>query len=109
MFTKNSDTETDQLGGGVTRKVLSHSEGLMIVEVAFEAGGVGADHSHPHEQITYVVSGKAAYHEAGKPEVIMTAGDSYYVTPNAVHGMKALEKTLVLDVFTPAREDFLKK
>ncbi|MDR1835547.1 MAG: cupin domain-containing protein [Fusobacteriaceae bacterium] len=109
MHTSHEKTQTDHIAQGVSRKILSHSETLMIVEVRFEAGAIGTDHSHPHEQITYVVSGKASYHEEGKEAVIMTAGDSYYVTPNAIHGMTALEKTVVLDVFYPTREDFLKK
>ena len=48
----------EDLGDGVRRKVVAYHENLMCVEVHFEQGAVGALHSHPHEQITYVLSGK---------------------------------------------------
>jgi len=109
MHIKNNEITLDKMDEGVTRKILSYSDKLMVVELNFEKGAEGSKHKHPHEQITYVISGKVAYKEEGKSDSIMTTGDSYYVTPNSIHGMVALEDSKVIDVFTPAREDFLKK
>ena len=108
MYVENKNITPTELGGGVTRKILSYSEKLMTVELRFPKGGVGAPHSHPHEQIGYIISGKLIYKEAGQPDKLLQTGDTYYVRPNAVHGIEAVEDTMLLDIFTPMREDFVK-
>ena len=108
MFVENKSIPSTDLGGGVTRKVLAYSKNLMTVELHFEKGAVGAPHSHPHEQIGYIISGKLVYQEAGCEDKILGTGDTYYVAPNVVHGVQILEETKLLDIFTPMREDFVK-
>ncbi|WP_193142295.1 MULTISPECIES: cupin domain-containing protein [unclassified Meridianimarinicoccus] len=93
-------------GGGLTRKVAAFNDNLMIVEVHFETGTVAARHSHPHEQITYVISGKFEF-TVGDETYVISAGDSLYKQPDIVHGATCLEAGTLLDVFTPHREDFL--
>lgn len=107
MITVNQETETKDLGGGVTRKVLSYSKNLMACELKFAKGAVGALHSHPHEQIGYVVSGSFEVEEAGQEKKIVRRGDTYYMAPDIEHGVVALEDSVLLDIFTPVREDFL--
>lgn len=107
MYTENNTVESKDLGGGVTRKVLSYSNNIMSVELHFEKGAIGALHSHPHEQIGYIISGSLIYKETGAEDKELHAGDTYYVAPNAEHGVVALEETLLFDVFTPMREDFI--
>ena len=108
MVTENKNIPSTDLGGGVTRKVLSYSQNLMSVELYFKKGAIGAKHSHPHEQIGYVISGKLVYQEEGQEDKILGTGDTYYVAPNVVHGVQILEETKLLDIFTPMREDFVK-
>ena len=107
MYTENRDIQAKDLGGGVTRKVLSYSENLMAVELHFDKGAVGAPHSHPHEQIGYIVSGRLVYREEGQDDKELSTGDTYYVRPDAVHGIEVLEDTVLLDIFTPMRKDFV--
>lgn len=107
MYTENKNIAAADLGGGVTRKVLSYSENLMTVELHFKKGAVGAKHSHPHEQIGYIVSGRLIYQEEGCADKELQTGDTYYVKSGAVHGIEALEDTVLLDVFTPMRKDFV--
>lgn len=107
MYTENKNIAPDDLGGGVTRKVLSYSENLMAVELHFVKGAVGAKHSHPHEQIGYIASGKLIYQEDGSEDKELQTGDTYYVSPNVVHGIQVLEDTVLLDIFTPMRKDFV--
>ena len=107
MFTENKAVPSADIGGGVTRKVLSYSSNLMTVELLFPKGAVGALHSHPHEQIGYIISGSLVYQEEGCEDKILHTGDTYYVAPNVVHGVQILEDTKLLDVFTPMREDFV--
>jgi quercetin dioxygenase-like cupin family protein len=107
MFVENKNIPSTDLGGGVKRKVLAYSKNLMTVELRFEKGAVGAPHSHPHEQIGYIISGKLVYQEDGQEDKILETGDTYYVAPNVVHGVQILEDTKLLDIFTPMREDFV--
>lgn len=94
------------LGGGVTRRILSYDENLMSVEVAFETGAVGAEHTHPHTQCSYVLSGKFSYSVEGEA-VELSPGDSIVVPSGLPHGTVCLEKGVLLDIFTPMRKDFL--
>lgn len=107
MYTENKNIAPNDLGGGVSRKVLSYSENLMAVELHFVKGAVGAKHSHPHEQIGYIASGKLIYQEDGSGDKELQTGDTYYVSPNVVHGIQVLEDTVLLDIFTPMRKDFV--
>ena len=95
------------LGGGVTRRILSYDENLMSVEVSFETGAVGAVHTHPHTQCSYVLSGRFSYSVEGE-SVELNPGDSIVVPSGLPHGTVCLEKGVLLDIFTPARQDFLK-
>ena len=106
MHQFNDSAPVSSLGGGVTRKVLSHSPNLMAAEFHFDQGSIGVLHAHPHEQIGYVVSGRLRLTVDTKT-VILGAGDTYYIAPYQKHGVEALEETLLLDVFTPQRDDFL--
>ena len=107
MLFRYSDTEAIDLGGGLTRKILAHDEKMMAVEVQFEEGAVGAMHSHPHSQISYVLSGRFLATVGDEAREIST-GDTYVTAPGEMHGVTCLEAGVLLDVFTPAREDFLK-
>lgn len=53
MFIYNQEVALEDLGSGVSRKILAYSENIMSVEVHFEKGAVGPMHNHPHEQLTY--------------------------------------------------------
>ncbi|MFN3613495.1 MAG: cupin domain-containing protein [Rubrimonas sp.] len=93
-------------GHGVRRRVLARDPALMVVAFAFGRDGVGQPHSHPHVQSTYVVSGRFAFTVAGQKREI-GPGDSLIVPSGAVHGCKALSPGLLIDTFTPRRDDFL--
>ena len=104
----HGDTFVQDLGGGNTRRILAWNDQLMAVEVGFDKGTVGADHTHPHTQCSYVLSGKFSYSVEGEA-VELNPGDSIIVPSGLVHGTVCLEAGTLLDIFTPCREDFLKK
>ncbi len=104
---KREEQKLIDLGGGVTRRILSHNPELMSVEVAFETGAEGAVHTHPHTQCSYVLSGRFLYTVEGEG-VELAPGDSIVVPSNLPHGTVCLEKGALLDIFTPERQDFLK-
>ena len=103
----HADTLAQSGGEGVTRRILAYNDGLMCVENTFETGAVGALHSHPHTQITYVVSGKFTFTIDGITKTV-TPGDTMLKTDGVVHGCTCLEAGILLDIFTPMREDFVK-
>ncbi len=105
MVFKGSEIKSTVVGEGLERKMLANDGTMMAVEVHFKKGAVGTVHTHPHEQISYIISGSFEFELHGE-KTILVAGDSYYVEPEASHGAVALEDSVILDIFTPQREDF---
>lgn len=91
---------------GLHRQILVHSTAMMLVRHAMKKGWIGAAHSHPHEQMVYIISGSLRVSIDGV-SIVVSAGDNFIVTSNAEHQAAELEDSVVLDVFTPAREDYL--
>jgi quercetin dioxygenase-like cupin family protein len=92
---------------GAQRRILSYGDKLMAVQFAFDAGITSLWHSHPHEQIGYVVSGEIDFIMDGHAPVRLTAGCSYYVPGGVKHNIVTYAPSILLDCFTPLREDFL--
>ena len=107
MIFKYDEQKKIDLGGGVSRRILAEDKDMMAVEVSFEKGAVGAVHTHPHVQISYVLKGKFEANMNGE-KTIISEGDTYYTIPNLPHGVVCLEEGVLLDIFTPRRDDFLK-
>ena len=113
MFTKqdqrwvfHKDTLPQKIGTGVVRRVLAYTDQFMCVENQFKQGAVGPLHSHPHAQITYVVSGRFSFTIDGETHEVRP-GDSMLKTNSVTHECTCLEAGVLLDVFNPMREDFL--
>ncbi|MBX3569260.1 MAG: cupin domain-containing protein [Rhizobiaceae bacterium] len=106
MFADAADGEWVTTFDGNRRRVILHTDELMMVEFSFVAGGVGQMHSHPHIQASYVVEGSFDVTIDGRTQRIGKGG-GYIVPPNLVHGVKALEDGRLVDAFTPHRADFL--
>ncbi len=105
-FIKTKMMEWEDLGGGVKRKMLGFDNQIMMVKVSFTKGAVGTPHSHFHTQATYCAEGKFEFTIEGEKEII-EAGDGVYIPPNAEHGAVCLQDGILIDVFSPVREDFL--
>ena len=103
----NKDVLLQQLDGCTSRKVLAYNESLMLVEVHFEKGGIGTVHTHPHTQCTYVLEGSFEFTIDGEKHIV-NKGDTICFQPNVPHGTLCLEKGILLDCFSPMREDFIK-
>jgi quercetin dioxygenase-like cupin family protein len=106
VFVRGAERAWEPAGEGVRRQVLGHDEAMMMVRVEFVAGAVGAAHSHPHRQATLVESGRFDVTVGGETRTL-AAGDGFFVPPEVVHGVTALDAGVLVDVFTPARADFL--
>lgn len=91
---------------GLQRQVLAHSAAMMLVRHQLRKGWRGAAHRHPHEQMVYVISGRIRV-RIGNVWHNAFPGDNFIVASNIEHEAEAAEDSVVLDVFTPAREDYL--
>ena len=105
-FFNNNELVWNELGGGVSRQVLGFDNQIMMVKVKFETGAVGALHQHFHTQTTYCAEGKFEF-TVGEEKKILNPGDGVYIAPNQIHGTVCLEAGMLVDVFSPVREDFL--
>lgn len=103
----HKDIELEDLGNGIKRKILAYNDSLMVAEVHFEEGAIGVLHSHPHEQITYIIEGEFEFNIGGE-KLLVTKGDSTFKEPNIEHGAVCMKKGVLIDIFTPKRDDFLK-
>lgn len=106
IFKRGSEGAWTEAAPGNRRRVLLHTDELMLVEFDFDAGAIGALHAHPHVQASYVVSGRFEV-TVGDQTAVLAAGDSFMVPSNTMHGVKALEPGRLVDSFTPHRADFL--
>ncbi|TCT12283.1 quercetin dioxygenase-like cupin family protein [Natranaerovirga pectinivora] len=106
-FFMSDETEWEDLGSGIKRRIAAYHENLMAVEMTFEENSVGPIHSHPHEQISYILEGEFEF-TVGDEKKVVKAGDCTFKEPNIPHGAVCLKKGRLIDVFTPHRQDFLK-
>ena len=105
-FVHSADAPWETTGPGVRRQILGHGPDLMMVRVDFDAGAVGALHHHPHRQVSYVSAG-AFEVTVGDERRTLGVGDCFFAVADVEHGVRALEAGTLVDVFTPARADFL--
>jgi len=107
VFIENQEVPWESTGPGMKRKIMAWDEKLMLVKVHFEKGAVGALHQHPHTQITHIENGVFEV-EIGDEKKILTAGDAFYIPQNIMHGAVCLEAGVLIDIFSPMREDLIK-
>jgi len=93
---------------GLSRQVLAYNNQLMLVRHLMQKGWVGARHSHPHEQLVYIIRGHLRF-RGGDSTFEARSGDSFVVPGGMEHQASALEESEVLDVFTPFREEYAEK
>lgn len=102
----NQEVPWQQAGEGIKRQIFGFDDKVMMVKVQFEKGAIGLLHSHHHTQLTYVESGIFEF-AIGDEKKIVKKGDGLYIPPNVEHGCKCVDAGLLIDVFSPARQDFL--
>lgn len=105
-FILKDETPVEEIEPGIKRQFLGFNHNLMAVRVWFEKDAVGQLHDHPHSQVSYVESGQFDI-TIGEVTKSLGAGDSFYVEPNVTHGAVCKEGGVLIDMFSPIREDFL--
>ena len=107
LFQVEREMEWQPAGTGIQRQIMGYDGQLMMVKVKFEKGAEGTMHTHYHSQATYVASGKFELNIGGETKTLV-AGDGYYVAPDVPHGCVCLEAGVLIDTFSPMREDFIR-
>jgi quercetin dioxygenase-like cupin family protein len=105
-FIMGDEVAWETVGEGVRRQIMGYDDKIMLVNVEFDKGGVGPMHQHYHSQVTYVISGQFDL-TIGEETKRMKGGDAFYIPPNVMHGAICVEKGVLIDVFSPIREDFM--
>jgi quercetin dioxygenase-like cupin family protein len=106
IFLNTSTSDWEAVEPKIKRKILGYDGQLMLVQVHFEKGGLGAEHQHHHSQSTLVGSGVFEITIDGVTQKL-EKGDSFYVPPNTLHGAVCLEEGELIDAFSPVRDDFI--
>ena len=106
MFKKSNIGKHTEVIEGVHLKTMVYGDQTLMTEVRLEKGAVIPPHQHPHEQTGYMVSGHMDFLVNGEHH-IAKPGDSWSIAGDMEHGATALEESVVVEVFSPVREDYL--
>jgi quercetin dioxygenase-like cupin family protein len=106
MFYKKENSSYRQPLEGVSFKSLVYGEKTHLTEFKLDKGSNIPKHAHHHEQTGYLISGRMKFTIAG--EVFLAEeGDGWNIPSDVEHGVEVLENAVVIEVFSPAREDYL--
>ena len=96
----------EDLGNGMKRQLMGYNQQILMAKVWFEEGAIGYVHEHHHAQVAYVESGEFEV-QMGEEKRLLKTGDCFFVEPNMKHGAVCKKAGILLDVFSPCREDFI--
>ncbi|MFK8055880.1 MAG: cupin domain-containing protein [Saprospiraceae bacterium] len=105
-FLFGNELPWEEVGPGLSRQIMGFDDKIMLVKVRFGVGAIGQLHEHMHSQVTYVESGEFEM-TIGDNVRTLKAGDSFYIPPHVMHGCVCTKSGVLLDVFSPHREDFI--
>jgi quercetin dioxygenase-like cupin family protein len=105
MVFLNKDAKPINVLPGIIRKTLALSQSMMICEFTFDANVTIPLHSHPHEQVGYLVEGHVEMNIDGEKHELHK-GDAYCAPSNVPHGVFTLESSIIVDTFYPPREEY---
>ena len=106
MFNRYAGVEARELLPGVTMRTLAHGERTLLAEVRLARGAVIPEHRHPQEQTGYLVAGRLEFSVGGE-SLVAEPGSSWSLPADLPHGASALEDSLVVEVFSPVRQDYM--
>lgn len=106
MVTRASEDGYRQIADGIEMKTQVHGERTLMAEFRLAAGSELPPHSHPHEQTGYALSGRARFTIAGEVATV-GPGDSWCIPGGVEHSVAVLEDSVVVEVFSPVREEYL--
>lgn len=105
-FVTPTHAPQQEMSDGVHRRTMGTTDEAMLCEIFLEKGAIIEHHHHQNDQVGYVVYGEVQI-TIGDETRICHGGDSYAIPGGVIHGVKALKDSLLVDVFSPPRKDFL--
>jgi quercetin dioxygenase-like cupin family protein len=91
---------------GIRRRTITHGASMYQMIAKLDAGSRMPEHKHPQEQIVHILEGHTRLIVSGVPHE-MRGGESFYLASNVPHGIETIEDSMVLDTFSPPRDDYL--
>ena len=91
---------------GIYRRTLTYNDKVMLCHFILEKGAKLPLHDHEAHQIGYVISGKIKFISDIQGEFFAESGDSYLFNSYEKHGAYVIEKSEVIDIFNPSREEY---
>jgi unsaturated pyranuronate lyase len=98
------ETPIEWLSPTIGRQMI-HTETMTLARVTLRKGAVVPAHEHENEQISTVLEGRVRFVVGGEERDVL-AGEIVLLAANVPHGIEVLEDAVVLDVFSPVREDW---
>jgi quercetin dioxygenase-like cupin family protein len=99
-----SSIAREQLNPRMTRRAI-HLGSMTVARIELQKNAVVPEHSHVHEQASMVEKGALKFRIEGREQVVR-AGEVLHIPPHAPHAVEALEDSVVVDLFSPARDDW---
>ena len=106
MFNKTSSDGYKTAMEGIKIKTVAHGEKTLMAQFIMTKGADLPEHTHPHEQTGYMISGKLILMIDKKPHPV-EPGDTWCIAGDIPHSAQILEDSVVVEVFSPVREDLL--
>ncbi|VXB54581.1 Pectin degradation protein KdgF [Flavobacterium sp. 9AF] len=107
MFSESKNYNWEKIDDNLQRAIVGYDNSLMLTIVRFKKGGIGYLHHHFHSQAAYIASGTFEV-QIEEVKKILHTGDSFFIPSNQKHGVICLEEGVLIESFSPSREDFLK-
>lgn len=107
MFNEAKNYQWEKIDDNIERAIVGFDSSLMLTIVKFKKGGIGYLHQHFHSQVAYIAQG-AFEVQIESEKQILKSGDSFFIPSNKMHGVVSLEDGLLVEAFSPKREDFIK-
>jgi quercetin dioxygenase-like cupin family protein len=100
------DEPVEALNELIGRQMLN-GDAMTLARILLASGAIVPEHAHDNEQIATVISGRLLF-RLGSEETVVGAGQSLVIAGGVPHRVEALEDSVVLDVFSPRREDWIR-
>jgi len=102
-----SDLAPEQITAAIARRYIT-AERVTVAKFELKRGGIVPLHAHENEQVSIVMDGALRFKIEGR-ETIVRGGEVMQIPPNVPHEVEVIEDTLVFDVFSPVRQDWIDK
>jgi quercetin dioxygenase-like cupin family protein len=103
---KEEENPWIEIAPGIRRRTIASGATMYQMRAELKAGSKLPEHKHAQEQIAHVIQGRMKLIVSGTPHEL-TAGDAFYLASNVPHSVETIEDSVVIDTFSPPRNDYL--